>query len=98
MFGIRELPFPPSVYVHEASTDFCGSVWGGSLAYLNAEGNGGSATSQVLKDVEIPSNVEFAMFSGEKCDESCGYSRVEDVAYSTSPPLHQSPCNRKQQR
>lgn len=59
-------------------------MWGGSLAYLNGEGTGGSSSPQVLKDVEIPSNTEFAIFSGEKCGDDCGYSRAPDVAYSMS--------------
>lgn len=62
------------------------STWGNSLSYLNANGNGGSSSPKILKDVFIPSNKEFSIFSSEKCDESCGYSRVPDVAYSMLPP------------
>ncbi|RFU75318.1 tos1 [Trichoderma arundinaceum] len=57
------------------------TIWGNSLSYLNAEGTGGTSAPQILKDVYIPSNKEFAIFSGEKCDESCGYSRATDVVY-----------------
>jgi hypothetical protein len=57
------------------------NVWGNSLSYLNAEGNGGSGSPQTLKDIYIPSNKEFTMYTGEKCDESCGFSRAQDVAY-----------------
>ncbi|EWG36737.1 hypothetical protein FVEG_00632 [Fusarium verticillioides 7600] len=57
------------------------NTWGNSLSYLNANGNGGSSSPKILKDVFIPSNKEFSIFSSEKCDESCGYSRVPDVAY-----------------
>ncbi|POR32729.1 Protein TOS1 [Tolypocladium paradoxum] len=56
-------------------------TWGNSLAYLNADGNGGSSSPQTLKDVNIPSNKEFSIFSAEKCDGSCGFSRAKDVAY-----------------
>ncbi|UNI23509.1 target of Sbf [Purpureocillium takamizusanense] len=55
--------------------------WGNSLAYLNADGTAGSSASQILDDVEIPSNKELAIFSGKKCNESCGFSRAEDVAF-----------------
>jgi hypothetical protein len=57
-------------------------TWGNSLSYLNANGNGGSSSPKVLKDVYIPSNKEFSIWTAEKCDESCGYSRAPDVAYS----------------
>lgn len=57
-------------------------TYGYSLSYLNAEGNGGSNSAQTLNDVFIPSNKEFSIFSGQKCDESCGFSRAQDVAYS----------------
>ncbi|KAF4469995.1 hypothetical protein FALBO_3108 [Fusarium albosuccineum] len=57
------------------------NTWGNSLSYLNANGDGGSSSPKVLKDVYIPSNKEFSIFSAEKCDESCGYSRASDVAY-----------------
>ncbi|RMJ17108.1 hypothetical protein CDV36_003190 [Fusarium kuroshium] len=56
-------------------------VWGNSLSYLNADGSGGSSSPKVLKDVYIPSNKEFSIWTAEKCDESCGYSRAQDVAY-----------------
>ncbi|KAF4980810.1 hypothetical protein FZEAL_3264 [Fusarium zealandicum] len=57
------------------------NIWGNSLSYLNANGNGGSDSPKVLKDTYIPSNKEFSIFSAEECDESCGYSRAKDVAY-----------------
>lgn len=66
-------------------------MWGNSLSYLHADGNGGSSSPQTLKDVYIPSNKEFSIFSAEKCDESCGFSRAQDVAYSRSNPLPVSP-------
>jgi hypothetical protein len=56
-------------------------VWGNSLSYLNAQGDAGSASPQTLKDMYIPSDKEFAIFSAEKCDASCGYSRVPSIAY-----------------
>ncbi|KAH7001606.1 putative TOS1-like glycosyl hydrolase-domain-containing protein [Ilyonectria destructans] len=58
------------------------TVWGNSLSYLNANGDGGSANATTLEDVLIPSNKEFAIFTAEECDDnSCGYSRAKDVAY-----------------
>ncbi|KAM0344379.1 hypothetical protein ACHAPU_007563 [Fusarium lateritium] len=57
------------------------TTWGNSLSYLNANGNGGSSSPKVLKHIFIPSNKEFAIFSAEKCDKSCGYSRVPGMAY-----------------
>ncbi|PHH83459.1 hypothetical protein CDD82_775 [Ophiocordyceps australis] len=56
-------------------------VWGNSLSYLNADGTAGSASPQILKNVELKSNQEFSIFSAEKCDESCGFSRVPEMAY-----------------
>lgn len=66
------------------------SQWGNSLSFLNAAGSGGASSAQVLSNVDIPSNKEFSIFSGQPCDESCGFSRAQDVAYSTyqlTPPL-----------
>lgn len=58
------------------------SVWGNSLAFLNANGDGGASAPEILKGIPIPSNKEFSIFSGEKCDETCGFSRAKDCAYS----------------
>ncbi|KYK54682.1 hypothetical protein DCS_06642 [Drechmeria coniospora] len=55
--------------------------WGNSLAYVNSNCNAGSSTPETLQDVTIPSNKEFAIFSAEPCDETCGYSRAPDIAY-----------------
>ncbi|KAJ4164424.1 hypothetical protein LMH87_006100 [Akanthomyces muscarius] len=55
--------------------------WGNSLSFLNAAGSGGASSAQVLSNVDIPSNKEFSIFSGQPCDESCGFSRAQDVAY-----------------
>ncbi|KAJ3498421.1 hypothetical protein NLG97_g1128 [Lecanicillium saksenae] len=57
------------------------TVWGNSLAFLNSQGNAGASSSQILANVDIPSNKEFSIFSGEPCDGSCGFSRAKDVAY-----------------
>ena len=44
----------------------------------------------------IPSNKELSIFTAEKCDSTCGYSRVDDVAYSTFLPICiQRPLTRK---
>ncbi|KOS19595.1 Protein TOS1 [Escovopsis weberi] len=61
------------------------STWGNSLSYLNASGTGGADSPEILNDVQIPSDKEFAIFSAEKCDASCGYSRVPDMAYKGFP-------------
>ncbi|TQV98625.1 Protein of unknown function DUF2401, secretory [Cordyceps javanica] len=63
-------------------------VWGNSLSFLNAQGTGGASSSQILADVDIPSNKEFAIFSGEPCDGSCGFSRAKDVAYKGFEGAH----------
>ncbi|KAJ6442944.1 Protein TOS1 [Purpureocillium lavendulum] len=55
--------------------------WGNSLSYLNADGTAGTGSPQVLKDVQVPSGKEFSIFSGQRCDGSCGFSRANDVAY-----------------
>ncbi|KAG6231039.1 hypothetical protein E4U34_006579 [Claviceps purpurea] len=57
------------------------TTWGASLSYLNANGDGGASSPQILSDTLIPSNKEFAIFSAEKCDGSCGFTRAKDVAY-----------------
>ncbi|PMB65935.1 PGA52-like protein [Beauveria bassiana] len=64
------------------------TVWGSSLSYLNANGDGGASSAQVLANVDIPSNKEFAIFSGEPCDGSCGFSRAKDVAYKGFEGTH----------
>ncbi|KAM3514033.1 hypothetical protein MY11210_002350 [Beauveria gryllotalpidicola] len=64
------------------------TVWGNSLSFLNANGNGGASSAQVLANVDIPSNKEFAIFSGEPCDDSCGFSRAKDVAYKGFEGTH----------
>ncbi|KAJ4271581.1 target of Sbf [Fusarium torreyae] len=56
-------------------------TWGNSLSYLNANGNGGSSSPKVLKYIYIPSNKEFSIFSAQRCDKSCGYSRAPNIAY-----------------
>ncbi|KAM3450835.1 hypothetical protein MY3296_005792 [Beauveria thailandica] len=64
------------------------TVWGNSLSFLNANGDGGASSAQVLANVDIPSNKEFAIFSGEPCDDSCGFSRAKDVAYKGFEGTH----------
>ncbi|ATY59768.1 hypothetical protein A9K55_002796 [Cordyceps militaris] len=64
------------------------TVWGNSLSYLNAQGTAGASSSQILADVDIPSDKEFSIFSGEPCDESCGFSRAKDVAYKGFEGAH----------
>lgn len=56
--------------------------YGMSLAYLNADGNGGSGSPTVLKDTFIASNNEFAIFTDRECQNGdCGYTRPGTVAY-----------------
>ncbi|KAI5467321.1 putative TOS1-like glycosyl hydrolase-domain-containing protein [Mariannaea sp. PMI_226] len=55
--------------------------WGNSLSYITPNASGGSDTYNILKDVFVPSLKEFAIFSAEKCDSTCGYSRVPELAY-----------------
>lgn len=58
------------------------SVWGNSLSYLNSKATGGSSSPQVLDEIYIPSNKEFAIYSDRECkDGSCGYARPGSVAY-----------------
>ncbi|KAG5956518.1 hypothetical protein E4U58_006547 [Claviceps cyperi] len=57
------------------------TTWGASLSYLNAKGDGGASSPHILSNNQIPSNKEFAIFSAEKCDGSCGFARAKDVAY-----------------
>lgn len=80
------------------------SVYGNSLAYLGADGSRGAASPETLANVTIPSNKEFSIFSAERCDESCGFSRAGEIAYSESarralgrppsPPLTDRPPSR----
>lgn len=56
--------------------------YGSSLAYLNADANGGSSSPTVLADKLIGSNKEFAIFTDKECSGSdCGYVRPGTVAY-----------------
>ncbi|KFG77988.1 hypothetical protein MANI_004584 [Metarhizium anisopliae] len=57
------------------------TVWGLSLSYLNSTGTGGASSPEILENILIPSNTEFSIFSAEKCDASCGFSRVPSIAY-----------------
>jgi hypothetical protein len=64
----------------------CISVWGNSLSYLNSKASGGASSPQVLENVFIPSNKEFAIYSDRECkDGSCGYYRPGAVAYRKCP-------------
>ncbi|KAI5844233.1 putative TOS1-like glycosyl hydrolase-domain-containing protein [Tricharina praecox] len=49
--------------------------WGNSLSYMSPNCKSGSAKPQILSDITMPSNTEFVIFSDEKCDGDCGYSR-----------------------
>lgn len=55
---------------------------GNSLSYLGKDGQCGSATSEVLDDVLIPSNKEFAIMTDKPCQgDECGCVRPDSVAY-----------------
>lgn len=56
-------------------------TFGNSLSYLDSTGTTGASSPQVLSNVTIPSVKEFAIFSDEPCDESCGYVQPGSVAY-----------------
>jgi len=43
--------------------------------------NSGSAKPEILADITLPSNTEFAIFSDQKCDGDCGYYRPGIPAY-----------------
>lgn len=59
-----------------------GSKFGTPMSHLSSDGQGFSATPQILDDVFIPSNKEFTMMTGQKCkDGSCGFVRPGNVAY-----------------
>ncbi|KAJ3557820.1 hypothetical protein NPX13_g9850 [Xylaria arbuscula] len=57
------------------------TVWGSSLAYVNEDGTGASASPVVLKDKLLDDSTEIAIFSDSECDESCGTYRPDSVAY-----------------
>ncbi|KAH7375642.1 TOS1 protein [Plectosphaerella cucumerina] len=72
-------------YGGEGSGSF-DNVWGNSLSYLNSKASGGASSPQVLENVFIPSNKEFAIYSDRECkDGSCGYYRPGAVAYHGFP-------------
>jgi hypothetical protein len=53
-----------------------------SLAYLDSAGTAGAASSSILADTLIPSNTEFAIFTGKACSNGdCGFTRPGGVAY-----------------
>jgi len=57
-------------------------TFGNSLGYASSNGQACAANSEILEDVDIPSNNEIILFSGKKChDGSCGYVRPGSVAY-----------------
>ncbi|KAF2836376.1 hypothetical protein M501DRAFT_980460 [Patellaria atrata CBS 101060] len=57
-------------------------AFGNSLSYLGSDGVSGCASPEVLRDVGIPSNKEFAIFSDKPCDgDNCGFVRPGTVAY-----------------
>ncbi|ODQ51076.1 hypothetical protein SAICODRAFT_67294 [Saitoella complicata NRRL Y-17804] len=57
------------------------SCFGNTLSYANANGVDAAAVPQILEDVTIPSNKEVIIFSGEACDDSCGYVADGAPAY-----------------
>jgi hypothetical protein len=61
----------------------CCSVWGSSLAYVDADGSKAASSATVLSDKLLEDNQEIAIFSDVPCDDSCGAYRPDSVAYST---------------
>ncbi|KAI0912803.1 putative TOS1-like glycosyl hydrolase-domain-containing protein [Ustulina deusta] len=57
------------------------TVWGSSLAYVNEEGSAAAASPTVLKDKLLDDTEEIAIFSDALCDDSCGATRPDSVAY-----------------
>ncbi|KAI1328901.1 TOS1 protein [Xylariaceae sp. FL0255] len=57
------------------------TVWGNSLAYVNAEGTSVAASPTVLGNVQLPDDTEIAIFSDNPCDASCGVTRDGGVNY-----------------
>lgn len=68
------------------------STWGNSLSYINSKASGGASSPQVLDEVFIPSNKEFAIYSDKPCEgNECGYYRPGSVAYRESTRLRMHP-------
>lgn len=58
------------------------SNYGNSLSYLNADGNGGASSPNVLSNKLIGSNEEFTIMTDRECSgDDCGYVRPGTVAY-----------------
>ncbi|KAI1355379.1 putative TOS1-like glycosyl hydrolase-domain-containing protein [Xylaria sp. FL0043] len=57
------------------------TVWGSSLAYVNEDGSAAAASPTVLKDKLLDDTQEIAIFSDSACDDSCGTTRPDSVAY-----------------
>ncbi|KAI1857081.1 hypothetical protein JX265_011282 [Neoarthrinium moseri] len=60
------------------------NTWGNSLSYLSADGTSGAASSEILSNVLVGDNKEYAIFADTECadgDEECGYARPGSVAY-----------------
>ncbi|KAI0197668.1 putative TOS1-like glycosyl hydrolase-domain-containing protein [Astrocystis sublimbata] len=57
------------------------TVWGSSLAYVDEDGVSAAASPTVLKDKLLDDSQEIAIFSDAPCDESCGATRPDTVAY-----------------
>lgn len=57
------------------------TVWGSSLAYVDEEGVSAAASPTVLKNKLLDDTQEIAIFSDAPCDESCGATRPDSVAY-----------------
>lgn len=53
------------------------SSFGNSLSYANSDASGGSSSAVALGEVTTKSDVEYIIFSGEKCgdNDGCGYYR-----------------------
>lgn len=83
--GIRKSFFEPCSCPNQLLIVFR-SVWGSSLAYVDEEGVSAAASPTVLKNKLLDDTQEIAIFSDAPCDESCGATRPDSVAYSMSTP------------
>ncbi len=69
------------------------SAYSNSLSYASDDVTNSASSPRILKDITVPSNVEFSIFSDTPCsanDAECGYFRNGTVAYRKVSP---SPCH-----
>lgn len=62
-------------------------IYGASLAYAAPDALSGTSSPHILANQMIQDGVEFVIVTDQKCDDSCGYVRPGNVAYSMLPNL-----------